>query len=78
MPRLHPYVSAELASEIARRAEAVGMSVSRFLAEVVRRNIGTAWPDGFFEDIVGGKCFRLQACSSIVIYTTYPRRHACT
>jgi hypothetical protein len=54
MPQLHLYVSEELASEIARRAEALGMSISRFLAEVVRRDIGTAWPEGYFEDVVGG------------------------
>jgi len=54
MPQLHLYVPEELAAEIARRAEALGMSVSRFLAEVVRRDIGTAWPDGYFDDVVGG------------------------
>lgn len=30
------------------------MSVSRFLAEVVRRDIGTGWPEGYFEEVVGG------------------------
>lgn len=54
MPQLHLYVPEELAAEIARRAEALGMSVSRFLAEVVRRDIGTAWPNEYFEDVVGG------------------------
>ncbi|MFW6084178.1 MAG: hypothetical protein ACODAA_03100 [Gemmatimonadota bacterium] len=54
MPQLHLYVSDELASTISRRAEALGMSISRFLAEVVRRDIGTGWPDGYFEDVVGG------------------------
>jgi hypothetical protein len=54
MPQLHLYVPDELAAEIARRAEAQGMSISRFLAELVRRDIGTAWPEGFFEDVVGG------------------------
>jgi hypothetical protein len=54
MPQLHLYVPEELALEIARRAEALGMSISRFLAEVVRRDIGSAWPEGHFEDVVGG------------------------
>ena len=54
MPQLHLYVSEELASEIARRAEALGMSVSRFLADVVRRDVGSGWPEGYFEDVVGG------------------------
>ncbi|MFW6090020.1 MAG: hypothetical protein ACODAB_09725 [Gemmatimonadota bacterium] len=54
MPQLHLYVPEELASEITRRAEALGMSISRFLAEVVRRDIGSAWPEGYFEDVIGG------------------------
>lgn len=54
MPQLHLYIPDELASEIARRAEAQGTSISRFLAELVRRDIGTAWPEGFFKDVVGG------------------------
>lgn len=54
MPQLHLYVPDELASEIARRAKAQGLSTSRFLAELVRRDIGTEWPEDFFEDVVGG------------------------
>lgn len=54
MPQLHLYVPEELASEIARRAQALGMSVSRFLAEVVGRDIGSGWPEGYFEDVIGG------------------------
>jgi hypothetical protein len=30
------------------------MSISRYIAELVRREIGTDWPDGFFEEVVGG------------------------
>jgi hypothetical protein len=54
MPQLHLYVPDDLASEIARRAEARGLSVSRFLAEVVRQEIATGWPEGFFEEVLGG------------------------
>ena len=54
MPQLHLYVPDDLASEISRRAEARGLSVSRFLAEVVRREVVTGWPEGFFEEVLGG------------------------
>jgi len=54
MPQLHLYVSDELAAEVEQRAKKHGLSVSRYLAEVVRRDIVTTWPKGFFEDIVGG------------------------
>lgn len=54
MPQLHLYVSDELAAEVERRAKKRGLSVSRYLAEVVRRDIVTEWPRDFFEEVVGG------------------------
>jgi len=30
------------------------MSVSAWLAQLVRGEIGTGWPDGWFDDVVGG------------------------
>ena len=39
MPQLHLYVPDELAAEIARRAEARGLSVSRYLADLVRAEV---------------------------------------
>ncbi|MFN7971804.1 MAG: hypothetical protein U0166_05580 [Acidobacteriota bacterium] len=37
MPQLHLYVPADVAKEVARRAKAQKKSVSRFLADVVKR-----------------------------------------
>jgi hypothetical protein len=54
MPQLHLYVSQELASEVEKRARKHGLSVSRYLAEVVRRDIVTEWPRDFFDTVVGG------------------------
>jgi hypothetical protein len=54
MPQLHLYVSDELAAEVEQRARKRGLSVSRYLAEVVRRDVVTTWPKGFFEEIYGG------------------------
>lgn len=54
MPQLHLYVPEEVAGEIARRAEGRGLSVSRYLAELVRREIGSGWPEAFFDEVVGG------------------------
>lgn len=54
MPQLHLYVSDDLAREITRRAEAKGESVSRYLAEVVRRDLTPKWPPGWFDTVVGG------------------------
>ena len=54
MPQLHLYVPKELANEVARRAQSRGMSVSRFLADLVRREVTSGWPVGYFEAVAGG------------------------
>ena len=54
MARLHLYVPDPVAAEIRRRAEARGMSASRFLAEIVARECESGWPRGFFDETVGG------------------------
>ena len=53
MPQLHLYVPEGLAAEVARRASARGLSVSRYLAELIQRQVQTAWPKGYFEEVVG-------------------------
>lgn len=54
MPQLYLYVSDEVAAEISRCAEAEGLSVSRFLARLVRERLPDDWPDGYFDRVVGG------------------------
>ena len=54
MPQLHLYVPDDVARRVKQRAAERGLSVSRFLAELVGREIGTGWPDGYFGEVVGG------------------------
>jgi hypothetical protein len=54
MPQLNLYVTDELAERIRHAADEADLSVSRYLAEVVRRALETEWPEGFFEEVVGG------------------------
>lgn len=55
MPQLHMYVPEKTAEILKRRAEERGMSVSGYLAEIVGREAGVGgWPDGFFEEVLGG------------------------
>ncbi|MBK8997609.1 MAG: hypothetical protein IPM35_17915 [Myxococcales bacterium] len=51
--QLHLYLPDAVAEEVRRRAEARGVSVSRYLAELVAREVHGGWPDGFFEKVVG-------------------------
>lgn len=54
MPQLNLYVNEDLAERVRRAAEQADMSVSRYLAELIRREVETDWPAGFFESVAGG------------------------
>jgi hypothetical protein len=54
MPQLHLYVPETVADRLRKRAQAQGVSVSRMLAEVVLREVGSGWPPDFFAHVVGG------------------------
>lgn len=53
MPQMHLYVPETLARNIRRRAEEKGLSVSRYLAELVRNEVSDDWDERFFEEVVG-------------------------
>ena len=53
MPQLHLYVPDTTAELLRKRAEQRGLSLSKYLAEVVRREVDGGWPEGFFEDVLG-------------------------
>jgi len=56
--QLHLYVPDALDKAIRRAATRRGLPVSRYLAEVVRREVAAevaaGWPEGFFTEVVGG------------------------
>ena len=54
MAQLHCYVPEEVAQQAQRRATQSGLSLSRYLAELVKRDAGASadWPEGYF-DIFG-------------------------
>jgi len=54
MPQLHAYVPERLAQRLRARARARGIPVSRHLADLIRQDVGSGWPEGFFEQVVGG------------------------
>ena len=53
MPQLHCYVPEPLAHKVQERAAAAGISTSRYLADLIRRDVGSGWPQGYFEQVVG-------------------------
>jgi hypothetical protein len=54
MPQLCCHVPEPIARKVRERAEAAGVSTSRYLAELIRRDVGSGWPEGYFERVVGG------------------------
>ena len=54
MPQLHFYVPKETAAVLRQKAEAKEVSLSKFIAEIVEREISEdAWPEGFFTEVAG-------------------------
>lgn len=51
MPQLHFYLPKELAERVRRAAEAAGLPVSRFIADLVKRKLD---PDRYFDKSAGG------------------------
>ena len=51
MTQLHCYVPEEIAQQAQRKASQSGLSLSRYLAELVKRDTGVSadWPDGYFD-----------------------------
>lgn len=51
MTQLHCYVPEEVARRLNDRARQAGLSVSRYLADLVRKDIAPAneWPEGYFD-----------------------------
>ena len=54
MPQLHFYVPEQIANRVRQEAKAAGLSISQYLAEVVKKDLQPQWPADFFEKVVGG------------------------
>jgi hypothetical protein len=50
---MHFYVSEAIAEHLRARARALGLSVSRYLAVVVGRDVHAGWPPRYFDDVAG-------------------------
>ncbi len=54
MAQLHCYLPDKEAESLRHRAQRAGMSVSRYLAELARKDLVSDWPEGYFERVFGG------------------------
>ena len=53
MPQLHCYVTDELAEKFRKKAKQAHLPVSKYLALLVKREVGEQWPENYF-DCFGG------------------------
>ena len=53
MPRLHFYIPDDVAEKIKVRAAQAKLPVSRYVADLVKRDVGQGWPKDYFERISG-------------------------
>lgn len=53
MPQLHFYVPEDVAQQIKARAAQAKLPVSRYVADLVKRDVGQGWPEDYFERISG-------------------------
>lgn len=53
MPQIHLSVDQRTATELAARAAAKGLSLSRYLADLVRCEVAADWPNGYLRAVVG-------------------------
>jgi len=54
MAQLHLYLPDDVAEEVKQRAKSRGLTVSAYLAEMVRSQMTDQWPKDFFSKVVGG------------------------
>jgi hypothetical protein len=53
MPQLHCYVPETIAQQLQRQASQLGLSMSAYLAELVKRDVNAGWPEGFEAALFG-------------------------
>ena len=49
MPQLHCYVPDDLAKQVQKKANQAHLSASKYLAMLIKKDIGDQWPEGYFD-----------------------------
>ncbi len=60
MPQLHCYVQDDLAKRLQEKASQAHFSVSRYLALLIEKEVGSRWPEDYFDLFGGWQGERLQ------------------
>ena len=49
MPQMHLYLSEELAANVKEKAARLGISSSKYMANIIKKELSSDWPEGYFE-----------------------------
>lgn len=49
MPQLHCYVAEDVAAHLQQKAERTHLSVSKYIALLIQKDINNQWPEGYFD-----------------------------
>ena len=49
MPQLHCHVPAEVAAQFQQKAKNAHLSVSKYLTKLIKNEIASPWPEGYFD-----------------------------
>ncbi len=49
MPQLHCYVPEKVAAQFQQKAKQAHLSVSKYLAKLIKNEIASQWPEGYFD-----------------------------
>jgi len=53
MTQIHCYIPDDMAAKLRKKADQRHLSVSKYLANLVKNDISTQWPEGYFEAVLG-------------------------
>jgi len=53
MGQLHCYIPDDVAKALAKKASHDHLSVSKYLAKLVKRDVSCGWPQGYFDQVFG-------------------------
>ena len=53
MAQLYFYVPDEISRKLKEKAKSKNLSLSKYLARIVKKEIDTGWPEGYFDEVCG-------------------------
>jgi len=53
MAQIHCYIPDDLSIKLSKKAKENHLTISKYLAKLVKKDIPSGWPEGYFEGVFG-------------------------